>query len=86
MNCGELDANMGIKIHFLDSHLDNFPENCGEVGDEQGKRFHQDIKVMGKRYQGRWDKNQRENRIRATEVFWNNTYVIKSRIFDPLTL
>ena len=48
-------CNMSIKIHFLFSHLDQFPENLGDVSDEQGERFHQDIKVMEERYQGRWD-------------------------------
>ena len=36
--------------------MDNFPETCEDVRDEQDKRYHQDIKVMGKRNQGRWDK------------------------------
>ena len=35
--------------------LDRFPENLGELSEEQGERFHQDIKVMEERYQGRWD-------------------------------
>ena len=48
---------MSIKVHFLFSHLDEFPENLGTVSDEQGERFHQDIKVMEERYQGRWDVN-----------------------------
>jgi hypothetical protein len=34
---------MSLKIHFLESHLDFFPENIGRVGDEHGERFHQDI-------------------------------------------
>ena len=42
-------------MHFLFSHLDRFPENLGDVSDEQGERFHQDIKEMEIRYQGRWD-------------------------------
>ncbi|KAL7630004.1 UNVERIFIED_CONTAM: hypothetical protein RMT77_019877 [Armadillidium vulgare] len=46
---------MSIKIHYLHSHLDNFPENLGDVSDEQGERFHQDIKTMEERYQGRWN-------------------------------
>jgi len=37
--------------------LDEFPENLGNVSDEQGERFHQDIKVMEQRHQGRWDIN-----------------------------
>jgi len=43
---------MSLKIHFLESHLDFFPENLGEVSDEHCERFHQDIMVMEKRYQG----------------------------------
>src|SRR5678816_3051966 len=35
-----LNANMSIK---------------GYYSEEQGERFHQDIKVMEERYQGRWD-------------------------------
>ena len=54
-NLRDLGANMSIKVHFLQSHLDRFPENCGDVSDEQGERFHQDLKKMEERYQGRWD-------------------------------
>ena len=35
-----------IRLHFLSSHLDQFPENLRE-------RFHQDSKIMEKRYQSR---------------------------------
>ena len=49
-----MGCNMSLKIHFLHSHLDFFPSNCGDVSDEHGERFHQDIAVMEKRYQGRW--------------------------------
>ena len=38
----------------VESHLDFFPENLGEVSDEQGERFHQGIMVIEKRYQGKW--------------------------------
>jgi len=47
-------ANMRIKLHFLYSHLDRFPENLGDLTDEQGERFHQDISEMEVRYQGSW--------------------------------
>ena len=43
-------------MYFLHSHSVNFPENCGDVSDEQGERFHQGIKVIEERYQGRMDK------------------------------
>lgn len=38
-----------------DSHLDFFPQNLGDVSDEQGERFYQEILKMEKRYQGRWN-------------------------------
>ncbi|XP_029927996.1 carcinoembryonic antigen-related cell adhesion molecule 5-like [Myripristis murdjan] len=50
-----LGCNMSIKMHYLFSHMDRFPENLGSMSDEQGERFHQDIKEMEARYQGRWD-------------------------------
>jgi len=50
-----LGCNMSIKLHFLNVHIDYFPENLGSLSEEQGERFHQDIKEMERRYQGRWD-------------------------------
>ena len=44
-----------LKTHFLQSHLDFFPLNRGEVSDEHGERFHQEIAAMEKRYQGKWN-------------------------------
>ncbi|UYV67632.1 hypothetical protein LAZ67_5001409 [Cordylochernes scorpioides] len=45
---------MSIKIHFLHSHLDKFPDNLGAYSDEQGERFHQGMKVMEERYQAKF--------------------------------
>jgi len=47
-----MGCNMSLKIHFLDFHLDFFPDNLGAVGDEQGEHFHHDISALEKRYQG----------------------------------
>ena len=49
-----MGCNMSLKIHFLGSHLDFFPENLGEVSDEHYESFHQDIMAMKKQYQGKW--------------------------------
>ena len=46
-----LGANMNIKVHFLHNYLNRFPANCGDVSDEQGERFHQDIKEKETRYE-----------------------------------
>ena len=54
-NLKELGCSMSLKLHFLHSHLDYFPENLGAVSEEQGERFHQDVKEMERRYQGRWN-------------------------------
>ena len=40
-NFQALGARMSIKLHYLFSHLDYFPENFGDVSEEQGKRLHQ---------------------------------------------
>ena len=48
---------MSIKVHYLHSHLDRFPENLGDLSEEQGERFHQDIRIMEERYQGHWNAN-----------------------------
>ena len=54
-NFQALGARMSIKLHYLFSHLKYFPENLGDVSEEQGEKFHQDIRTMEERYQGRWD-------------------------------
>ena len=40
---------------FLFSHFDFFKENLSDYSEEHGERFHQDMKNIEKRYQGRWD-------------------------------
>ena len=51
----ELGCRMSVKLHFLDSHLQYSPDNLGDYSEQQGKRFHQDISEMERRYQGRWN-------------------------------
>ncbi|GBM61148.1 hypothetical protein AVEN_26747-1 [Araneus ventricosus] len=50
----DFDYNMSLKIRFLDYRLDFFPWNCGQVSDEHGERFYQNIAHTEKRYQGNW--------------------------------
>ena len=54
-NFQALGTRMSIKIYYLFGHLNRFSENLGDVSEEQGERFHQDIKTMEKQYQGRWN-------------------------------
>ena len=45
----EMGGNMSIKLHYLESHAGKFPQNLGSISEEQGERFHQDIKTMEER-------------------------------------
>ena len=49
----KLGCRISLKLHFLHSHLDIFWDNLENVSEEHGERFHQDIQLMEKRYQGR---------------------------------
>ena len=49
-NYRDMGANMSIKFHFLDSHLERFAENCGDASDAEREWFHQDVKIMEERY------------------------------------
>ena len=45
-----LGATMSLKLHFLHSHLDIFPDNNCDVSDEHGEQFHKTISSMDRRY------------------------------------
>ena len=47
-----MGCRMSLKIHFLHSHLDFFSPNLGDVSDEHGERFHLEMMIMERRYQG----------------------------------
>ena len=74
-----LGCNMSIKMHYLHSHLDRFPQNLGDFSKEQGERFHQDIKVMKERYQGRWDINMMADYCWGLKRDCSNIHARKSR-------
>ena len=44
-----MGCRMKLKIHFLESHLNLFPENLAEVSEERRERFHHDIMTIQKR-------------------------------------
>ena len=83
----ELGCNMSIKVHFLFSHLEQFPDNLGDYSDEQGERFHQDLKVMEERYKGNWDINMMADfcwSIKRDQPFKKHSRVSSKRRFVPL--
>lgn len=56
-NFHQPDTHMSVKMHFLRSYLDSFPNNFEEFIEEQDKYSYQDINVMKERYQAQWDVN-----------------------------
>ena len=54
---GNMICRMSMKIHMPDAHLDEFKENLGTHFEEQGERFHRDIKDFESRYQGKYNEN-----------------------------
>lgn len=54
MSLQAFENRMTIKVRYLHSHLDEFPENLGEVSEDQGECS---IKTRRerKRYEGRWN-------------------------------
>ena len=51
----DLGVKISTKVYYLFSHFDHFLTNLGDLSEEHGERFDQDIKVMEERHQGRWD-------------------------------
>ena len=50
-----LGCHMSLKVHFLHTHLDYFPQNLDNKNKEHGERFHLDIKSMETRCRGGWN-------------------------------
>ncbi|GBM00059.1 hypothetical protein AVEN_214127-1 [Araneus ventricosus] len=43
-------CNISLKVHFQHSHTDCFPENLGAYSEEQGEKYHQDVRDFERRY------------------------------------
>ena len=48
------DCKMSLKVHFFESHIKIFHENLGDVSDDHGERFQQDIDIIEKRFKGKY--------------------------------
>ena len=67
--------NMSLKIHYLHSHLDFFPNNLGTVNDKHGERFHQEILIMENRYQGKWSHTM------LADYYWNLMWDVRDATY-----
>ena len=45
-----LSCRMSFNTHFLDLHLDYFPENHDAASKNRGVRFHQDLREIERKY------------------------------------
>jgi hypothetical protein len=66
---------MSLKVHFLNAHLDYFPKNLGAVSEEQGERFHQDIKDIGNTTPGKMECQHDERLLLVAAQRWPTCYV-----------
>ena len=78
----DLGCNMSVKLQYLYSDLDRSPENLRAVSEEQGERFHQDLKTMEEHYQGRWDKHMMADYCWSIKREWAET-VHKRKSYKP---
>lgn len=53
MSFKRINVNVSLKIHFLQQHIDFFRDNLGKISDEHGERFHQQIRLIETRFQGK---------------------------------
>lgn len=79
----EMNVLMSLKIHMLHNHLDFFPENLGEVSDEHGEQFHQEIKEMERRFKGKSPVNMlAEYCWTIIPSYWRMKYLTKKKMFS----
>ncbi|UYV80777.1 hypothetical protein LAZ67_19001709 [Cordylochernes scorpioides] len=72
----KLECISNIKFHFMDSHLTFSPDNLSAESEEQGGRFHQDIKIIEQRYNGLWNQHM------VADYYWNLMRDDKQNIID----
>ena len=64
---------MSIKVCFLNSHIDNLPENLKGVSEEQAEKFHQNSKEIESRSDTSTKENERQACWRTTVGCQNET-------------
>ena len=66
---------MSLKLHIFHSHIGEFKDNLGDYSEEQGERFHQDVKSFEERYKGQYNENMMGdyicNLLRESDLTYN---------------
>lgn len=63
-----MSVNMPLKIHLLHKHVDFFKDNLGQMSDEHGERFHQQIKHENMLAECVWNSFEEDMSRRHTEA------------------
>ena len=71
----KMGCRMSLKLHVLHSHINEFKDNMGDYSEEQGEKFHQDVKSFEGRYKGQYNKSMMGdyiwNLVRESELTYN---------------
>ena len=71
-----MGCRMSLKLHVLHAHLDVFKENMEGYSEEQGERFHQDMRSFEERYKGQYNESMMGdyiwNLLRENELEYNH--------------
>jgi len=46
----KMGCSMSLKVHVLRAYLDKIKDNMGDCSDEQGERFHQNVRSFEEHY------------------------------------
>ena len=50
----KMGCRMSLKLRIVHSHIDEFKDNLGDYSEEQGERFHQNVKSFEERYKSQY--------------------------------
>ena len=71
----KMGCRMLLKLHTLHSHIDEFKDNIGNYSEEQGERFHQNVKSFEVHYKGQYNKSMMRdhiwNIVHESELMYN---------------
>ena len=78
VNAYEKDCRMLLKLH---SHIVEFKDNLGDYSEEQGERFHQDVKSFEERHKGQYNENMTTFGIFCVKVISRTTDSLERKKF-----
>jgi hypothetical protein len=73
-NYNTMGCLMSKKVHLLHSHLNLFPENCGDMSDEHGERFH---KILSK-----FQENFKSSKLNKNMIAYYCSSIVKTNSED----